>query len=74
MTKLPCGCKHDDARWIVLCAEHGQEVHDVHMRWSAERLAIVKADAARSLDTGASDIDDNEFARANGYGDHEDLL
>jgi hypothetical protein len=47
MTRLPCGCKHDDVRWLVLCLAHGQEVHDVHMRWAAERLAIVKADEAR---------------------------
>ena len=56
-TKLAgCECVHDDVRWIKLCLDHNTEVHDVHMRWSRERLAAVKADEARTAEQTHEDL------------------
>jgi len=29
-TTLPCGCKHDDRRWLVLCEPHLLRWFDTH--------------------------------------------
>jgi hypothetical protein len=29
-TRLPCGCKRDDRRWLVLCEPHLLEWFDTH--------------------------------------------
>jgi hypothetical protein len=35
----PCGCSHDGARWIDLCATHGAEAAAVHDRAKADHRA-----------------------------------
>jgi hypothetical protein len=32
VTKLDCGCKYDDRRWLVECAKHKAENDALHTR------------------------------------------
>lgn len=36
ITKLPCGCKHDEQRWLQECEHHKAEHDEIHARWSRE--------------------------------------
>ncbi len=36
----PCGCKHDGARWIQMCAECAAEFQERHQRAEVEHQSV----------------------------------
>lgn len=36
VTKLPCGCEHNDTEWLVMCVACRADYDDRHKRWAAE--------------------------------------
>jgi hypothetical protein len=40
VTKLPCGCHHDDIYWLTLCVEHKRETDEIHKTWADQHSGI----------------------------------
>jgi hypothetical protein len=54
-TKLPCGCKHDGARWTVQCAEHRRENDRLHIQASRDRGTKPRPSAQAQAQLDAED-------------------
>jgi hypothetical protein len=54
VTRLACGCSHDDSHWLLMCHDHAAEAKEVHDRWARERLSVVLASEVVSSGDGTA--------------------